>query len=285
MRRAVPLLVPSLILLSAPALAGRPAEVAPGQVYAGGQRVGFSSLGVSFVIPKGMQGRLNDDGSAFVMVSQQPKGLLVGVADKGTTLEEVQALLSSPIPLDPMTVLQPAGPAKRRGGEVVNAYSVESGGRTWRGAARAKVLDNGTAVAFLSVAPKEKRARRRLQAAFRSLRVMKTPKAPKSAGPWAARLRGKRLTYMKTANGLSTEKHVDLCANGRFYYRGEESYLSGGFTAAGAGRNEGTWAARGSVLVLTWADGSVDRRTLSRQGGKTFVDGTRWFLVDAEGCP
>jgi hypothetical protein len=155
---------------------------------------------------------------------------------------------------------------------------VQAGAQRLTGWAEARLLDNGVAALMIAVGPKPKVARQRLRRTLRSARTMKPPKAGKSSGPWAQRLRGQTLLYLKTEGGLSTKKRLELCPGGRFAYRGHESYLSGSFSGVGTDGSSGTWAIRGQTLVLTWSSGRVDRRRLRADGGKTYVDGVRWFV-------
>ncbi|MCA9550625.1 MAG: hypothetical protein KC933_11360 [Myxococcales bacterium] len=277
---AVALVVP-LTLLAGSASGATP--VVPGEVYPAGTRVAFPSLGLSFVIPDAFQGGLSPNGSVFLMGSDSEQGLVVGLADEGVTADALVEELSRPIPIDASTSLQPSGRAKQKGAEVSNRYSVR-GDRGFAGWARARLFEGGVAVAFISLAPDAKAARRRLDAVFDGLQVLPKPRPAASASPWAARLAGNTLTYMKTKNGLSTKLHFQLCPDGRFLYSGSDGYLSGGFSASGRSSDQGTWSLEGDTLTFTWADGSVDRRTLTADGGKTFLNGVRWFVESGTNC-
>lgn len=275
-----PLLALSLLLLSAPAFGASPLAE-PGQVYTGGTRVRIPELWVSFVVPKDMKGGLTEE--AFVMGSDTKPAIVIGVGDRGLSLAQVKAVFSQPLPLDGMTVLQPAGAPTVKGRTVKNRYSVQTANGTLVGLSEAKILKNGAAVGFISLAPDAKAAGRRLRRVMKTVRVEKRPPAPKpgqASGSWAKRLPGNTLLYMKTANGLSTKTRIELCRNGQFIYYSHDNYMSGGFSSVAQGGNQGTWSLRGGTLTLTWANGNVDRRTLRAEGGKTFVDGTRWFVTD-----
>ncbi|MEL7368698.1 MAG: hypothetical protein AAFN74_07295 [Myxococcota bacterium] len=270
-----------ILLLALPAQA-KPTMVTPGQVYPAGTHVGFEELGISFRLPKAFKGALRDE--VFLMASDQERGMILGIADTGVSMTDMIQQMSQPIPLD-STVLQPVGqPTRGRGKTVSSKYTATVGDQVLAGRARARLLKDGTAVAFISIAPSAKSAQQRLDAIFRSLRQMPKPKPGQSSGQWANKLRGNTLTYMKTGNGLSTKRHIQLCPNGQFTYYSSESYLSGSFSGVGQGNNRGTYVIRGNALVLTWANGNVDRRSLSTKNGKTFVNGVRWFVQSGTDC-
>ena len=63
--------------------------------------------------------------------------------------------------------------------------------------------------------------------------------ARSNGGGWDGSLRGRSLTYYKTSSGYSVKKHMSFCSDGTFRYSSDEGYLSGGFSAAGAGGDAG----------------------------------------------
>ena len=80
-----------------------------------------------------------------------------------------------------------------------------------------------------------------------------------------------------------------LCGrDGEVLYRDESGGFSSGggssFSAAGNARDRGQWSVQGSQLQMRWGDGSTTTLQLSRDGEKTLVNGTRYFLVDSERC-
>ena len=269
-------------MLSATALAALvPLRV--GQVYPGGTRIQYGELGVSIVVPQGWSGRLPRGSEFFVMGSNKQPGLLAATGDSGTTVFQVAQELSSPLPLDAQTVMQPVGQAKSSGALVRQTYSVGK----MQGHALAKVHKSGAAAAVFALGPKSKAGyyRRTLKAMIGSLRFSR-PSAGVSSGPWYNRLRGMALVYMSTTSSSNTEIKYSLCADGRFF----RSNNGGGFTADGVSgavqsSRTGRWAVQGQTLILRFNDGPVMNKRISDRGdGNVYLDGYRHFLVNQASC-
>lgn len=121
------------------------------------------------------------------------------------------------------------------------------------------------------------------------------PQVSTVAQEWQVKLAGKQLLYFYTASGYSEQKTIHLCTNGTFSTSGDASYTSSDFqsqsSGAVAGGSGGTWkiAARGAipVLQLYHSRGNVTEYTLSSRaaGNEVGLDGDRWFVKTAEGCP
>lgn len=113
---------------------------------------------------------------------------------------------------------------------------------------------------------------------------------------WHDRLAGTRLTYMESysspanvqgaiGGGYSIHRRIDLCPEGHYKTdsRSEEALGGSEVSAYGSGHQSGagTWEALrlsgGSVLRLTSNDGHVLEYGLGSEGGKTFLNGERWY--------
>jgi hypothetical protein len=188
--------------------------------------------------------------------------------------------MTEPLPFQG-AVLMPAGQPKTKGSILTQTYTAANG----IALARATVRD-GLAVGFVGIGAKsdEKRLDAVLRRLTKSLSV-KRPKAPKSdGGAWAQKLTGYALEYLKTGNGLSTKHTIHLCPNGSFSESGGDSYLSGGFSAVGSHGGGGRWAIRGARLILTYPNGQTSTYRLTAEGSKTFLNGYRYFVVNAARC-
>ncbi|MCB9182996.1 MAG: hypothetical protein H6591_03685 [Flavobacteriales bacterium] len=132
---------------------------------------------------------------------------------------------------------------------------------------------------------------------YNRTRAVKTPAGGSVDATWKSRLAGARLTYMESysspssteggiGGGYSINRRIDLCPEG--YYRtdsrSEHSFSGSEVSAYGSGNDsgEGTWQALklgdgSSVLRLTARDGRVTDYRLGFDGGKTFLNGERWY--------
>lgn len=114
---------------------------------------------------------------------------------------------------------------------------------------------------------------------------------------WKSRLAGARLTYMESysspstteggiGGGYSINRRIDLCPEGHYRTdaRSEHSFSGSEVSAYGSGNDSGagTWQALklsdgASVLRLTARDGRVTDYRLGFDGGKTYLNGERWY--------
>lgn len=114
---------------------------------------------------------------------------------------------------------------------------------------------------------------------------------------WKSRLSGTRLTYMESysspssteggiGGGYSINRRIDLCPEGHYKTdtRSEHTFSGSEVSAYGSGSDgsAGTWQALrlgdgSSVLRLTAHDGRVTDYRLGFDGGKTFLNGERWY--------
>lgn len=118
------------------------------------------------------------------------------------------------------------------------------------------------------------------------------PKTSPIAQQWTTRLRGKKLQYLKTANGFSDKIIIDLCRSGQFGYNNNSSGMSGGTTTltyAGQNQGQGTWKiiTRGQqpLLILRFNNGEVYEYNLTNRdsNGQINLNGRRYFVTQG-GC-
>lgn len=282
---AFALSAPLFALPAAPAHALASAK--SGVVYTAGQRVRIDALEVSLKIPPRWKGGLSPDGEWFVLGSDTEPGLITGTGRAQTGPQALARELAQNIPLDAATILLPKGAPKVEGSRIRAEYAVSHNPGQMIALARGRVLKNGAGVAFIAVGPQSARStyEKKLARLLRDLRVARAPQGSAAGGgAWATTLKGRALTYYKTGNGYSDKRHLSLCANGQYRYRQNDSYLSGGFTAAGENGGAGRWQIKGDRLILHSQDGSQTVHRLSRQGTKTLVDGARWFVTSDPQC-
>lgn len=119
------------------------------------------------------------------------------------------------------------------------------------------------------------------------------PKVTAASNSWNSRLTGKRLLYLKTANGFSDKITIDLCRNGQFGYNSNSSGMSGGATTltyAGQNGGQGTWKIKGrgqqTILILSFTNGEIYEYQLSKRAsmGQVNLDNRRYFIQDESAC-
>jgi hypothetical protein len=120
--------------------------------------------------------------------------------------------------------------------------------------------------------------------------VFSRPAATTLTTQWQQRLNGKRLMFLQTGNGSSDKVTYDLCSQGTFVFASNTSYLSGGFSAAGADDDRGTWrlVQRGQVAYLVLQSPKSGTRELELQprsaANEVSLGGKRYFVVASEVC-
>lgn len=120
------------------------------------------------------------------------------------------------------------------------------------------------------------------------------PQTSSLAEQWKQKIKGKRLDYYYTGNGLADHYIIHVCSEGTFVYKNDNSYssnnASGDFSYASAGKDAGKWqvVARGAqpVLVLRFNDGRVWEYPLSagKAGNEILLNGKRYFVQAGTMC-
>ena len=113
---------------------------------------------------------------------------------------------------------------------------------------------------------------------------------------WQNRIVGKQLTHRYTSGGVggsSVTRIITLCANGTFtFYANTHANLDGpgGFGYANSNQdNRGNYTIysvqNNSYLTLQFENGKESEYTLTRnENGYTFLENSRYTVMDAEGC-
>ena len=282
------------IVAATPGLA---ADVEPGVRYEGEQRLEFSAVGASFVLPAGWAGVLPQNAEYFVMECQTYAGYVFAGSD-ATTVEEARSVMGAPVDVGDGIVFHPAGAVEVDGSILTASYSVTGAQVELAGRIRTVVGEHGWGVAFIGAsAPDQVEDLTGVMAAMGASLELGPPPSGGAAGasssssaasgsdsPWFEELNGRKLSHFFTRSGYTEEDYIWLCPEGRFY----KSFNSGGFGggtpgASGAfqSSNGGRWSVsgplEGGTLTLTFNDGSVSQYTLTHEGTKLFLDGKRYF--------
>ena len=124
--------------------------------------------------------------------------------------------------------------------------------------------------------------------------VFSKPKVAAISRQWKENLMGKRLQYLKTANGFSDKTVIDLCSSGQFRYNSNSSGLSDGLTAltyAGQDAGGGTWKivsrGRDAILTLSFNNGELYEYKITKRGesgGQINLNGRRFFVTNGVVC-
>ena len=120
------------------------------------------------------------------------------------------------------------------------------------------------------------------------------PQTSALAEQWKAKLKGKELLYLNTANGMSDKFSIHLCSTGQFTKKEDTSYssqtFSDNFNYAGRSGDQGRWdvTTQGAtpVLVLRANDGKVFQYqiTLRQASNELGLNGRRYFVRASQNC-
>ena len=120
------------------------------------------------------------------------------------------------------------------------------------------------------------------------------PQTSSLAEQWKQKIKGKRLDYYYTGNGMADHYIIHICSEGTFVYKNDNSYSSNNaytdFSYASAGADAGKWqvVAKGAqpTLILRFNDGRVWEYPLSpgKAGNEILLNGKRYFVQAGTMC-
>jgi hypothetical protein len=120
------------------------------------------------------------------------------------------------------------------------------------------------------------------------------PQTSSLAEQWKQKIKGKRLDYYYTGNGMADHYIIHICSEGTFVYKNDNSYSSNNaytdFSYASAGADAGKWqvVAKGTqpTLILRFNDGRVWEYPLSpgKAGNEILLNGRRYFVQAGTMC-
>ncbi len=284
MRARILILCLASLLWTSEARAGLPEA---GKVYQG--PVSFSSPpdGLAFSLPKGWAGGM--DGEFFGIVDPKDKGqngIVLLWSTKGT-LDDARKTTASAIPVKGVG-LRPKSKIARSKKGLKATYTVVGGGALTEATVTARVA-HGTIVAIIAAYSTvgKKSVAGLTKSLEASIRITKPKVVAQSAGngggadSWQKFLTGARLTRFSTGSGYSEKESYTFCPNGTFYRSFGASSSSGNGSGAAQANNSGRWKATGQgnngVIILHFANDSVDRSAVEYRNSKTYWGGTRYF--------
>ena len=120
------------------------------------------------------------------------------------------------------------------------------------------------------------------------------PQTSSLAEQWKQKIKGKRLDYYYTGNGMADHYIIHICSEGTFVYKNDNSYSSNNaytdFSYASAGADAGKWqvVAKGTqpTLILRFNDGRVWEYPMSpgKAGNEVLLNGKRYFVQAGTMC-
>lgn len=258
-----------------------------------GQRVSNAFLGFSFNAPSGWQMQENNGGYAFGRGDQQ---VAITVSPHNySSISELKNDTQNVQDANSNTYLNArVDPYSETGAWVFFNGTIK--GQPFTIATISLISPNGGGINISSLSPASM-YNDALANTLRSIANTVTFSKPQTsalAEQWKAKLKGKQLLYLKTANGMSDKFSIDLCSNGQFVKKDNTSYLSqtysDNFTYAGRSGDEGRWdiMTQGAtpVLVLRANDGKVFQYpiTLRQASNELGLNGMRYFVRASEIC-
>ena len=250
------------------------------------------STGYQFNIPKDWVSQKNQDGSYLIGHNTKP-GFILVMPHNYTSVQQIyqetiSGIQDEGIQLTPSSDLTTYG----KNGLIGN-FNGYIEGQTVKADAISLVSNYGGGLSIL-IAVRSDLYKTEYLTIIQSIAnsvVFSKPKTSPIAQQWTTRLTGKKLQYLKTANGFSDKTIIDLCRSGQFGYYNNSSGMSGGMTTltyAGQNKGHGTWKiiARGQepLLILRFNNGEVYEYNLTNRdsNGQINLNRRRYFVTAGE---
>lgn len=262
------------------------------------------SAGLSFNVPAGWQAQLGEQG--YVLGSATQAGVLLILPHEYTSIAQLKQEAAAPMDDGAGTQLSFANVQEALAGRALaGAVSGLLQGQPVKGDVVALINDQGPGVmvlALAAIAQYDERFQRLAMELAGSIEFSK-PDYGDIVSQWSESLRNARLAYLSsyyssgssyggysTGGGYSDREEIHLCGDGHFKYSSNSSMsidTGGAFghshgSDAGHGRWEVTGDAAGrAVLRLVFHSGSVSEYQLAIEGGKTYLNGARYYRTYA----
>ena len=289
--------------LSLPGLLLAATEVEPGQLYQGGARLSVSQAGIEFSVPEGWLALLPPGAEAMVFEADDQSARMFVMAEPGQDVAAVEASMNESTVLDAGLQIAPGGPATQANGLYRQTYNLLGGNpQGLKVSSLGRLGDNQVAIYTILVQlPGRPEQAPTAEAFMRGIEFSQIAQPATQATPgqvdnidWNSELRGRSLRYLKSGNGLTTDKRINLCSDGTAVYSDNDSYFSGGavsnFSAYTNRGDVGRWVIAGNRLSIDWNDGTRSAYGLSRRYVErwsewgTFLDDERWFNTANKVC-
>lgn len=285
-------LLSALVLLALCAVPAT-AQIQPGRVYGGGERIRDPESGLTLTLPAGWRGALSPDGSSFVMESEMGGGYMVVLADQ-LDEAEARAQLSRPIDLGAGVMLTPSGEIHEIAtGHLSAGFEVGGAASEMVATVDVRLTQSGLGVAFvlLSPPPSAEGHRSSMRELALSLGVTEAAAQAQHGGDeWEPYLRGRYLARFFTRTGYTESTELWLCSDGTFWLNDQSGGFGGGASGAfqrlGGGRWYATGAGATGTLQLESSDGARVSWALEYDydEDRLYVNGERMLRGENERC-
>jgi hypothetical protein len=284
----------------APPAAGGGAAAQP---ITGGQSVSDPALGLRFTVPAGWKHQKQQN--VHMLGHDTIPGMVIITPHTFSSVQEVMASASEPLYQGQDGQLMVSGQPTPLANNIIAAdYGGHMQGKQARGRIVAVLSPFGGGVLIMAGTEASSYGPQHAQLAEGIARSMQFSK-PEMSGEiqaWTQRLRGRRLTYLRSnrdsgvtgSHFESTERNIYLCSDGTFQGTSQSQIAfdtQGGFghgTSGGPLSGDGRWevaALGGGVsLVLRLTNGETLTYRLETNGNQTFLEGQRWFVVENPVC-
>lgn len=276
-------------------------EIKPGVLYKGGTSLLSSEYGLEFTVPQGWQAILPRGAEVMIMEPGNAVARIIISAVTNSNEAGLMQLMNQHRPLDAASQLVPGEQAVKKGKFYHQRYTIHGNNpQNLAAEAYAALGDNNTAFFAIILEPKDKAQFNVItknlvgSVRFKAAKPQVVQQASDKNINWEQELKGRTLNYMRTENGMSINRKMNLCSNHNFSYSESENYVSSDvytdFSTASQSGNKGRWQIKGNKLLLQWSDGTKSSFALSRRYVEewdewgTFVDGERWFVVANRAC-
>lgn len=255
------------------------------------EKVHYDYLGLSFEIPAGWSG---EEGDGFYALQNQD-GYVVLLPHEATNRAELDTGAQEGLQFSDDTMFQLNGEVSNFGDSGIEADMI--GIVEWapmEAHAVALLSPHGKGVVVMSLVGLKQLREKHRDLARTVANTVQFFEAviPPVVEEWKVRFDGKKVAYANTSGGTSDSSSWTLCGERFWYYGSTSSYSDTEFndgsvvssTALGNGRSEGTWTIEadgkgGAVFVVQHDNGRVGRFSLKREDGKTYMSGSRYFVV------
>lgn len=261
---------------------------------ASGKSFGDAYSGYQFNIPSDWVGKQVDGGSYLIGHNTKP-GFILVMPNQYTSLSQMQQESIQGIQEEGIHLMPTGGIEKYGNNGLLANYSGTIEGQIVTAHAIGFVAPHGNGLTILIAVRKDlyQQAYLSILQSIANTVTFSKPTMSPVAGQWKNRIKGKRLLYLKTANGFSDKVIIDLCSSGQFGYSSNSSGMSGGtsvLTYAGQDGGQGTWKiiSRGQtpVLMLTYNSGEFAEYNLTNgtSNGQIQLNGRRYFIQEESSC-
>ncbi len=264
------------------------------------ERISFQELGLSFEIPSGWTGKLQDE--YYLLGHQTIPGLMILSQNSSTTAKGLKSLATRGI-FEEGVELKPEGDFRLVGTNKVEGYYKGTfDGAEVKCFAVGLINSQGSGMNIMIVSTNE---------LFSDIHVSEAKKLAGSVKffessdtqittRWKETIVNRQLKYMYTntstdysggMSGISDETIIKLYPDGSFYYYSNSnssfsSYSGFGYvdaTKSNRGNYEIYSIGNDTYLELTFTDGKVYEYALTKSSeGRTLLNGSRYFVVDID---